>query len=151
MSNEIKYDRRMFLNHATLSLAGGLLTVGELMPTATDKVNHAAKSHSFKMSNSSFADIKQINAGVLNIGYVDEGPTHGPVVILLHGWPYDIHSFADVTHLLVAAGYRVIIPYLRGYGTTRFLSDTTIRNGQQSVFAIDTIALMDALKIQKAT
>jgi pimeloyl-ACP methyl ester carboxylesterase len=97
-----------------------------------------------------FQSLKQIDAGVLNVGYVDTGPADGPVVILLHGWPYDIHSFADATALLVAAGHRVIVPHLRGYGTTRFLSDTTFRNGQQSAVAVDLIALMDALKIDRA-
>src|SRR5258707_15242936 len=94
--------------------------------------------------------IKQMDAGVLNVGFVDAGPSGGPVVILLHGWPYVIYSFADVVPLLTAKGYRVIVPYLRGYGTTRFLTGSTVRNGQQSVFAADTIALMDALSIQKA-
>ena len=98
----------------------------------------------------SFQSIKQIDAGVLNIGYVDIGPAAGPVVILLHGWPYDIHSFAHAAPLLVAAGHRVIVPHLRGYGTTSFLSDATLRNGQQSAVAVDLIALMDALKIGKA-
>ncbi|QIE27217.1 Haloalkane dehalogenase (plasmid) [Caballeronia sp. SBC1] len=101
-------------------------------------------------SNASFGEIKQINAGVLNVGYAEVGPGNGPVVILLHGWPYDIHSFANVAPRLASAGYRVIVPYLRGYGTTRFLSRDTVRNGQQSVLAVDLIALMDALKIQKA-
>jgi pimeloyl-ACP methyl ester carboxylesterase len=96
-------------------------------------------------------NLKQIEAGELNVGYAEGGPTNGPVVMLLHGWPYDIHSYVDVTPLLVAAGYRVIVPYLRGYGTTRFLSRATPRNGQQSVLAIDVIALMDALKIERAT
>jgi pimeloyl-ACP methyl ester carboxylesterase len=94
--------------------------------------------------------IKQINAGLLNVGYVDAGPASGPVVLLLHGWPYDIYSYADVVPLLTAKGYRVIVPYLRGYGTTRFLSADTVRNAQQSVFAVDAIALMDALSIPKA-
>jgi pimeloyl-ACP methyl ester carboxylesterase len=101
-------------------------------------------------TRTSFASLKQINAGLLNVGYAEAGPASGPPVVLLHGWPYDIHSFVDVTALLAAKGYRVIVPYLRGYGTTRFLSDTTFRNGQQSVVALDIIALMDALKIQKA-
>jgi pimeloyl-ACP methyl ester carboxylesterase len=95
--------------------------------------------------------LKQIDAGLLNVGYVDAGPDDGPAVILLHGWPYDIHSFVDVAPLLASAGYRVIVPYLRGYGSTRFLSSETVRNGQQSVVALDIIALMDALKIEKAT
>jgi pimeloyl-ACP methyl ester carboxylesterase len=94
--------------------------------------------------------MKQIDAGVLNVGYADAGPTDGPAVILLHGWPYDIHSYVDVTPLLEEAGYRAIVPYLRGYGTTRFLSSETLRNGQQSVLALDIIALMDALGIEKA-
>ena len=94
--------------------------------------------------------MKQIDAGVLNVGYAEAGPTDGPAVILLHGWPYDIHSYVDVTPLLEEAGYRAIVPYLRGYGTTRFLSSETFRNGQQSVLAVDAIALMDALGIEKA-
>ncbi|WP_038167454.1 alpha/beta hydrolase [Verrucomicrobium sp. BvORR106] len=97
-----------------------------------------------------FAPLKQIDAGDLNVGYVDAGRQDGSVVILLHGWPYDIDSFAEVTPLLVAKGYRVIVPYLRGFGTTRFLSDDTPRNAEQAAFAMDTIALMDALKIDKA-
>ena len=95
--------------------------------------------------------IKHANAGVLSIAFADLGPANGPAVILLHGWPYDIHSFVDVAPLLVAAGYRVIVPYLRGYGGTRFLSSETFRNSQPSALAVDVIALMDALKIQKAT
>jgi pimeloyl-ACP methyl ester carboxylesterase len=100
--------------------------------------------------NRSFGPLKQIDAGLLNIGYAEAGPTNGPAVILLHGWPYDIYSFVDVAPLLAAAGYRVIVPYTRGYGTTRFLSAETFRSGQQSVVALDTIALMDALNIDKA-
>jgi len=102
-------------------------------------------------TNTSFGSLKQIDAGLLNVGYAEAGPADGPAVILLHGWPYDIYSFVDVAPLLASAGYRVIVPYLRGYGTTRFLSNTTVRNGQQSVVALDAIALMDTLKIQKAT
>lgn len=100
--------------------------------------------------HTSFAALKQINAGVLNVGYAEAGPADGPAVMLLHGWPYDIYSFVDVAPLLASAGYRVIVPYLRGYGPTRFLSEMTMRNGQQSVLAVDMIALMDALKIPKA-
>jgi pimeloyl-ACP methyl ester carboxylesterase len=99
----------------------------------------------------SFAPLKQINVGLLNVSYAEAGPTDGPPVILLHGWPYDIHSFVDVAPILAASGYRVIVPYLRGYGTTRFLQSGTLRNGQQSVIAVDAINLMDALKIDKAT
>ena len=101
-------------------------------------------------TNTSFASLKQIDAGLLNVGYAEAGPADGPAVILLHGWPYDIYSYVDVAPLLASAGYRVIVPYLRGYGTTRFLSSETFRNGQQSAVALDIIALMDALKIEKA-
>ena len=102
-------------------------------------------------TNTSFGPLKQIDAGLLNVGYAEAGPADGPAVVLLHGWPYDIHSFVDVAPLLASAGYRVIVPYLRGYGTTRFLSSDTFRNGQQSVVALDIIALMDALGIKQAT
>jgi pimeloyl-ACP methyl ester carboxylesterase len=101
-------------------------------------------------SNPSFGALKQIAAGLLNVDYIEAGESDGPAVILLHGWPYDIHSFAGVAPLLASQGYRVIVPYLRGYGTTSFLSSETMRNGQQSVVAVDIIALMDALRIQKA-
>ncbi|MGW1521105.1 alpha/beta fold hydrolase [Streptomyces sp. NPDC002287] len=97
-----------------------------------------------------FTGLKQVRAGVLDIGYAEVGPAHGPVVICLHGWPYDIHSFAEVAPMLADAGHRVIVPYLRGHGTTAFLSPTTVRNAQQSAIALDIIALMDALKIQRA-
>lgn len=98
----------------------------------------------------SFASLKQVDAGPLNVGYAEVGPADGPPVVLLHGWPYDIYSYVDVAPLLAQAGYRVIVPYLRGYGTTRFLSDATVRNGQQAALAADIIALMDVLHIQKA-
>ncbi len=102
-------------------------------------------------SHTSFGPLKQIDAGLLNVGYAEAGPADGPPVLLLHGWSYDIYSFVDVTPLLASAGYRVIVPYLRGYGTTRFLSSETFRNGQPSAVALDIVALMDALKIEKAT
>ena len=101
-------------------------------------------------TGTSFGAVKQVDAGPLNVGYAEAGPPDGPVVLLLHGWPYDVHSFADVTPLLASAGYRVIVPYLRGYGTTRFISEATLRNGQQSVLAVDVIAFMDALGIGEA-
>ncbi|MFL6664512.1 MAG: alpha/beta fold hydrolase [Rhizobacter sp.] len=101
--------------------------------------------------NVSLGAVKQIDAGVLNIGYAEAGPAEGPVVVLLHGWPYDIHSFVDVAPILAGAGYRVLIPYLRGYGSTRFLSGDTIRNGQPAAVALDTVAFMDALDIRQAT
>ena len=103
-----------------------------------------------RVTNQSFAPLKQIDAGALNVGYAEAGPSDGSPVVLLHGWPYDVHTYVDVAPLLVAKGYRVIVPHLRGYGTTRFLSGNTPRNGQQSVLAVDIIALMDALKIEKA-
>src|SRR5579871_3603727 len=102
-----------------------------------------------KSIGTSFGPVKQVRAGLLNVGYVEAGPANGQPVVLLHGWPYDIHSFEETTPLLAASGFRVIVPYLRGYGTTSFLSSETIRNGQQSVVAMDTIAFMDALNIQK--
>jgi pimeloyl-ACP methyl ester carboxylesterase len=101
-------------------------------------------------TNTSFGALKQIEAGVLHVGYAEAGKSDGPAVMLLHGWPYDIHSFVDVAPRLAQAGYRVIVPYLRGYGTTRFLSSDTFRNGQQSVIAVDIMALMDALRIEQA-
>ena len=101
-------------------------------------------------TSTSFDGLKQIDAGVLNVGYAEAGPTHGPPVILLHGWPYDIHTYVDVAPLLAAKGYRVIVPYLRGYGTTRFLLSETVRNGQPSAIATDIVTFMEALKIDKA-
>jgi pimeloyl-ACP methyl ester carboxylesterase len=109
-----------------------------------------AMSTNTPATNASFGPLKHVEAGVLEVGYVEAGPAGGPAVLLLHGWPYDIHSYAEVTPLLAAAGYRVIVPYLRGYGTTRFLSEATFRNGQQAALAVDTIALLDALKIEQA-
>jgi pimeloyl-ACP methyl ester carboxylesterase len=109
-----------------------------------------AMSTNTPATNASFGPLKQVEAGVLEVGYVEAGPADGPAVLLLHGWPYDIHSYAEVTPLLAAAGYRVVVPYLRGYGTTRFLSEATFRNGQQAALAVDTVALMDALKIEQA-
>ena len=100
--------------------------------------------------DTSFGPLKQIEAGVLDVGYVEGGPANGQPVVLLHGWPYDIHSFAEVTPMLAASGYRVIVPFVRGYGTTRFLSDGAVRNGQQGALAADVIALMDALDIDSA-
>jgi pimeloyl-ACP methyl ester carboxylesterase len=100
--------------------------------------------------SASFGSIKEIDAGVLSVGYAEDGPANGPAVLLLHGWPYDIYSYAEVTPLLAQAGYRVIVPYLRGFGATRFLSDDTVRNGQQAALAVDALALLDALQIERA-
>jgi pimeloyl-ACP methyl ester carboxylesterase len=145
--DEIIQDRRRFFGTAAMAVAATQL--GMVGPAAAQRVE--AKMLGIKPgTNKSFGPLKQIDAGVLNIGYAEAGPANGPAVILLHGWPYDIHSFVDVAPMLAGAGYRVLIPHLRGYGTTRFLSSDTVRNGQQSVVAIDGIALMDALKIDKA-
>jgi len=155
MSSGMIYDRRGFISAASLTLAASGFTLsGFSQPEseATKRTGTGSIEPGMKTSGLShfFGPIKQIDAGLLNVGYAEDGPANGPVVILLHGWPYDIYSFADVAPMLATKGYHVIIPYLRGYGTTRFLSGETVRNGQQSVVAIDIIAFMDALKIQKA-
>jgi pimeloyl-ACP methyl ester carboxylesterase len=150
MSEKIDSRRRGFLGTAAMTLAAariGMIGTANAQSGANKPVN---LSGVVPGTHTSLGALKQIDAGLLNVGYAEQGPENGPVVILLHGWPYDIHSFADVAPLLASAGYRVILPYLRGYGTTRFLSGDTIRNGQQSVVAVDLIALMDALHIQKA-
>jgi pimeloyl-ACP methyl ester carboxylesterase len=113
-------------------------------------MTNAAAMHTTGAGLPSFGSVKTIEAGLLTVGYAEAGPADGPAVILLHGWPYDIHSYVDVAPLLAARGYRVIVPYLRGHGTTRFRSDEAFRNGQQSALAVDTIALMDALDIDRA-
>jgi pimeloyl-ACP methyl ester carboxylesterase len=148
---KIKYSRRHFLGTATMSLGAAEFTMIGLAKAAqfTDQKHKEAMNNQNEASTS-FGPLKQINAGLLNVGYAEAGPLNGTPVILLHGWPYDIYSYVDVAPLLASMGYRVIIPYLRGYGTTRFLSDGTVRNGQQSVIAVDIINLMDALKITKA-
>jgi pimeloyl-ACP methyl ester carboxylesterase len=150
MSEKLKIDRRRFLGAAVITLAAAELGMISHSDAQSAKTNPATIGIARRGTYSSFDTLKQINAGVLNVGYAEVGPVNGPVVILLHGWPYDIHSFVDVAPLLAAKGQRVIIPYLRGYGTTRFLSAKTFRNGQPSAVAVDIIALMDALKIQKA-
>jgi pimeloyl-ACP methyl ester carboxylesterase len=132
---------------AGLSAGAALLAQPQLFAAQPSDAPADATARS---SNTSFASLKQIDAGLLNVGYAEAGPANGPPVILLHGWPYDIYSFVDVAPLLAAAGYRVIVPYLRGYGTTRFLSSEAARNGQPSAVATDIVALMGALKIEKA-
>jgi pimeloyl-ACP methyl ester carboxylesterase len=151
MSERIDHHRRRaFAALATTVAAARLDLIGavQAQPSPTRPGSLPANRPG---THSRFGPLKQIDAGVLRVGYVEAGPADGPVVILLHGWPYDIHSYADVAPLLASSGYRVIVPYLRGYGTTRFLSSETPRNGQQSVLAVDAIALMDALKIERAT
>ena len=150
-SEEINRHRRRFLGTAAMTIAAGPLGMTGFADAQPSPAKAARLPAIKPGTNTSFAALKQIDAGALNIGYAEAGPADGPPVILLHGWPYDIHSFVDVAPLLASAGYRVIVPYLRGYGSTRFLSADTPRNGQQSVVAIDAIALMDALKVQKAT
>jgi len=145
MSGFINANRRNFLQAAGSGAAALVATGLGLIQPALAQTAAATVS-----STAPLAPIRQIDAGTLNVGYYETGPADGRPVILLHGWPYDIHSFADVAPLLAAKGYRVIVPHLRGYGTTRFLSGDTPRNGQQAVLAVDVIALMDALKIQKA-
>jgi pimeloyl-ACP methyl ester carboxylesterase len=139
----MRQDRRRFLNAAAMTIAGARFG------TMSSPEVRAARGGSKPAA--SFGPLKQIDAGVLNVGYAEAGPADGPPVMLLHGWPYDIHSFADVAPLLAAQGRRVIVPYLRGYGSTCFLSRDTFRNGQPSALALDTLALMDALKIANAT
>ena len=141
-----KYDRRQFIGGAAVTIAAAQLG----MIPFTGVIRKASAAMIDSPPDTSFGPVKQIEAGLLNTSYVEVGPPNGRTVILLHGWPYDIYSFADVAPLLAAKGYRVIVPYLRGYGTTRFLSSETVRNGQQSVVAVDIINLMDALKIDKA-
>jgi pimeloyl-ACP methyl ester carboxylesterase len=142
MKQIIDQHRRQFLGVAAGTVAVGLGVI-DLARAETEAPRSSA-------TNASFGAIKQINAGVLNVGYAEAGPATGPVAILLHGWPYDIHSFVDVAPILAQAGYRVIIPYLRGYGATHFLSSETPRNGEPAALAVDIIALMDALNIKKA-
>jgi pimeloyl-ACP methyl ester carboxylesterase len=151
ISDEVNLHRRRFFGTAAMSLAAAQFTLSGSARAQPGKAKPAELPKIKPGTNTSFGPLKQIDAGLLNVGYAEAGPADGPPVILLHGWPYDIHSFVDVAPLLASAGYRVIVPYLRGYGTTRFLSGETFRNGQPSVVAVDIIALMDALKIEKAT
>jgi pimeloyl-ACP methyl ester carboxylesterase len=142
MSEEINRNRRRFFATAAMGIAAARLGgIGSA---------NAQSRQTRPAANPSFGPLKQIDAGVLNIGYAEAGPADGPPVILLHGWPYDIQSYVEVAPLLASAGYRVIVPFVRGCGTTRFLSSATFRNGQQTAVAADTIAMMDALKIEKA-
>jgi pimeloyl-ACP methyl ester carboxylesterase len=147
---DIDQHRRRFLGTAAVAAATAQFGAIGAAGAASGKAKLASLPAVTPGTHTSFGPLKQVDAGVLNIGYADVGPPGGPVVILLHGWPYDIHSFVDVAPLLASAGYRVIVPHLRGYGTTTFRSPGTLRNGQQSVVAVDVVALMDALKIPKA-
>jgi pimeloyl-ACP methyl ester carboxylesterase len=151
MSNEINHDRRRLVGAAALTFVTSQFALSGAAAAQLSKAKPANLGPVKPGTHTSFAPLKQIDAGVLSVGYAEAGPAEGPAVILLHGWPYDIYSFVDVAPLLAAEGYRVIIPFLRGHGTTRFLSDATLRNGQPLAIATDIIALMDALNIQKAT
>jgi pimeloyl-ACP methyl ester carboxylesterase len=151
MFEEINRPRRRFVGTAAMTLAAAQLGMTGSADAQTGKAKLADLPKIKPGTNTKFDVLKQIDTGALNVGYAEAGPANGPVVILLHGWPYDIYSFVDVAPLLASAGYRVIVPYLRGYGATRFLSGDTIRSGQPSAVAADIIALMDALKVEKAT
>jgi pimeloyl-ACP methyl ester carboxylesterase len=150
MSTESLFNRRRFLGTAAITLAAQEMALAGFAASKSNLISPAIAGHLKQDPDKMFSTIKQIDAGTLNIGYADSGSEKSPVVILLHGWPYDIYSFADSVPLLVSAGYRVIVPWLRGFGTTQFLSAETVRNGQQSVIAVDIINLMDALQIKKA-
>jgi pimeloyl-ACP methyl ester carboxylesterase len=149
MPEETHFDRRRLLSAAAMTVASARLGMIGSAKAGADKPQSADLPAIKPETNKSFGPLKQIDAGLLSVGYAETGPAEGRPIILLHGWPYDIHSFVDVAPSLASAGYRVIVPYLRGYGTTRFLSSDTFRNGQPSAVALDTVALMDALKIEK--
>jgi pimeloyl-ACP methyl ester carboxylesterase len=147
--DETQYDRRAFLGTTALSVAAARLgLLGSTEAQATD-VREAATTATLG-SQASLRGLKQIDAGVLSVAYAEAGPPNGTAVLLLHGWPYDVHSFVEVSPLLASKGYRVIVPYTRGYGATRFLSASTVRNGQPSAVALDALALMDALGVEQA-
>ncbi|SER95652.1 alpha/beta fold hydrolase [Pedobacter rhizosphaerae] len=149
MKNNTNLGRRRFLSMAAITFAAAELGGVSLLKAEALKEVIPAKNKTRLVGNS-FEQIKQVKAGVLDVGYAEVGPAKGRVVILIHGWPYDIHSFTEAATLLAAKGFRVIVPHLRGHGSTRFLSADTPRNGQQSAIAVDIIDLMDALKIDKA-
>lgn len=142
-------NRRSLLGAAVLGLAAAQF--GGIGSAVAQGAKNGKKLPAIKRgTHTTFKPLKRVDAGVLNVAYAEDGPADGPIVLLLHGWPYDIYSYVDVAPLLASAGYRVIIPYLRGYGDTRFLSDATLRNGQPAALATDIINFMDALKIEKA-
>ncbi|MET0935307.1 MAG: alpha/beta hydrolase [Luteibacter sp.] len=158
MTETLDRRRRSFLGQAALGLA--LAPFGLAATAAADAAPagkpsgkagaKAGRKAAAANGATTFAAMKTVKAGVLDIGYAEDGPANGPPVILLHGWPYDIYSYVEVAPMLAAAGYRVLVPFLRGFGTTRFLSPDTPRNGQQAAIAADIIDFMDALKIRKA-
>jgi len=147
---EIDQNRRRFVGAAAMTIAAAQLGIFGPAEAQTRNATSAGTTASKRGTSPSFGPLKQIDAGLLNVSYAESGRADGPAAILLHGWPYDIHSFVDVAPILASAGFRVIVPYLRGYGATRFLSTETFRNGQPSAVALDIIAFMDALNLQKA-
>ena len=151
MSEKPDLDRRHFFGAAAMTIAAAQVGMMGAANAQSDETKPAQLPTIEPRTNASFASLKQIDAGLLNVAYAEAGPAEGPAVILLHGWPYDIHSFVDVAPLMASAGYLVIVPYLRSCGATRFLSSETLRNGEQAALAADVIDLMDALKIEKAT
>jgi pimeloyl-ACP methyl ester carboxylesterase len=151
MPETFNHGRRRFLSRAAMTVAAAELAAAGSAEAQPSRGGSSEPPAFGPGTNTSLGSLKQIDAGVLNVGYAEAGPADGPGVLLLHGWPYDIHTYVDVAPMLASAGYRVIVPYLRGYGPTRFLSGETFRNGQPSALAVDVIALMDALKIDKAT
>jgi pimeloyl-ACP methyl ester carboxylesterase len=150
MAEDLSCDRRRFLGTAALTMAAARLGIMGAAAAQAGTTTPAEPPAIKPGTHTSFGALRQIDAGVLNVGYAEAGPADGPAVLLLHGWPYDIYSYVDVAPVLASAGYRVIVPYLRGYGTTSFRSPETPRNGQQAVLAVDIIALMDALTIEQA-
>jgi len=150
MSEPVTANRRRLLGAALMTIAARPFLSPRPAGAQQVRTKHASLPAIRPGTNTSFASLKQIDAGVLNVGYAEAGPENGPAVFLLHGWPYDIYSYVDVAPLLTSAGYRVIVPYVRGHGSTRFLSDRTVRNAQQAVVAADLVDLMDALKIERA-
>jgi len=156
LPDDVNHNRRHFFGTAAFAIAAAQLALSgsanaqSATTPQPDNKKPVALAAIKPGTNTSFGALKQIDAGLLNVGYAEAGPANGPAVLLLHGWPYDIYCYVDVAPLLAQAGYRVIVPYLRGYGNTRFLSDATLRSGQPAAVAVDMIALMDALKIKEA-
>jgi pimeloyl-ACP methyl ester carboxylesterase len=150
MLEDPPYDQRRFLGITAMTMAAAHLGTRDVANAQSRTTPPAALPTTQPGTYTSFGTLKQIEAGVLHVGYAEAGPADGPAVLLLHGWPYDIYSYVDVAPVLAAAGYRVLVPYLRGYGTTRFLSNATPRDGQQAVLAVDILAVMEALHIEQA-
>jgi pimeloyl-ACP methyl ester carboxylesterase len=150
LPHQVDEERRRFLGVAATAVATMWLGGASETEAQVFEARAAGRPGMAQLAGPTFGRLKQVEAGVLNAGYVETGPADGPAVLLLHGWPYDVHTYAEVARRLESAGYRVLVPYLRGYGTTRFRSAETMRNGQQSALALDIMAMMDALKIRRA-